>query len=468
MCDAPSLPKSILSGFLMALPRQAGRLSLRVILAMILPLGASASQNPWQNQQGQETSGDEHKEQEKEQETSDKSDEDSTEPEDSEEEEEQAPWHEHLYWADGLYLDSTWNNLRIKFGGDVQNDTAGYANTDSAEEVLSIPIENGVEWRRARLDADGTFGVHFHFRFRWDFTASNPPNLQDAYFGLRELPIPTLQIMVGRFRAPLGLEGYTSADNTTFMERSLTSAFLPARNTGLLFYGDAPRKKLRWAIGVLQPESESLDLQNTDNIGVSGRLAGAFHPKGGRTLVHLGIDLWRRNLDPTAEFFSQPESNLAPNFVDTGEFPATHVNIAVVENAVQRGRLSFQGEFVPATVETESQGDLFFYAFYVMGSYFLTGETRPYLAGEGRFGRPHPKHELRDGSGGRGAFEVAFRFSRIDLTDKIVSGGELNDLTAAFNWYPTYSTRVAFNVIRAKLKSADPVWVFQARLQVSF
>ena len=250
--------------------------------------------------------------------------------------------------------------------------------------------------------------------------------------------------------------------------RSLTSAFLPSRNSGLLFYGAAPRKKIRWAIGILQPESEDINLKNTDNIGTLGRFAGAFHPRGGKTLVHLGIDLWRRNVDPTIEFSSQPESNLAPNFVETGEFPSTHVNIAVVENAVQRGRWSFQGEFVPATVETDNQGDFFFYAFYVMGSYFLTGEARPYLAGEGRFGRPQPKHELRDGAGGRGAFEVAFRFSRIDLTDKIVTGGELNDLTAAFNWYPTYSTRVAFNVIRAKLKSADPVWVFQGRLQVSF
>ena len=249
MCDAPSLPKSILSEFLMACPRQAGRLSLSVILAMILPLGASTSQHPWQNQQGQETSGDENKEQEKEQETSDKSDEDSTEPEDSEEEE-KAPWHEYLYWADGLYLDSTWNNLRIKFGGDVQNDTSGYVNSEPAEAVLGMPIENGVEWRRARVYADGTFGAHFHFRFRWDFTAANPPNLQDAYFGLRELPIPTLQIMVGRFRAPLGLEGYTAADSTTFMERSLTSAFLPSRNTGLLFSGDMPRKKIRWAVGI--------------------------------------------------------------------------------------------------------------------------------------------------------------------------------------------------------------------------
>ena len=48
------------------------------------------------------------------------------------------------------------------------------------------------------------------------------------------------------------------------------------------------------------------------------------------------------------------------------------------------------------------------------------------------------------------------------------SGVARESLTAAFNWYPTYHSRVDFNVIRAKLKSADPVCVFQARLQVFF
>jgi phosphate-selective porin len=63
---------------------------------------------------------------------------------------------------------------------------------------------------------------------------------------------------------------------------------------------------------------------------------------------------------------------------------------------------------------------------------------------------------------------VAFRFSRIDLDDGNFSGGRLNDLTAAFNWYPTYHMRVSSNVIRAKLNTADPVWIFQMRLQVAF
>ena len=440
---------------------------LAAILVLIFPLGAVFGQNPWQSPEEQETSPNEQSEEDGAgaKDASDEPDE-PDEIEENEDKEKGSSWREHIYWDNALYLDTTWNNLRIRFGGDIQNDTAGFLNTDSAEEVLGVPIEDGVQWRRARIDARGTFGKYVRFRFRWDFTSANPPHLQDAHIGLTNLPIPTLEIMAGRFREPLGLEGTTGANDTTFMERSLTSTFLPQRDTGLLFYGDAPRRKIRWTIGVLRPEEEERARTSTDNTGISGRFAGAFHPKSGKALVHLGINLWRRNVDPSIGFSSRPESGIAPRFVDTGEISATSLNLGIAETAVQRGPFSVQGEFVPANVKSTDQGQLFFYAFYVMGSYVLTGETRPYSGG--RFGRPHPQHELRDGAGGKGAFEVAFRFSRIDLNDKSVTGGELNDLTAAFNWYPTNNTRTYFNVIRADLKGAAPVWIFQMRLQIAF
>jgi phosphate-selective porin OprO/OprP len=113
-------------------------------------------------------------------------------------------------------------------------------------------------------------------------------------------------------------------------------------------------------------------------------------------------------------------------------------------------------------------GDPMFYAFYVFGSYFLTGETRRYDSVNGAIRRVRPKREFRDGTGGKGAFEIAFRFSRIDLDDQAIAGGRLNDITAGFNWYATRNYRTLFNVIRAKRSDVDPVWIFQIRLQVAF
>jgi phosphate-selective porin OprO/OprP len=109
-----------------------------------------------------------------------------------------------------------------------------------------------------------------------------------------------------------------------------------------------------------------------------------------------------------------------------------------------------------------------FYAFYVFGSYALTGEMRQYQKHLGTIRRIRPKRELRDGSGGLGAFEIALRFSRIDLNDQDITGGVLNDLSFAFNWYPTRPTRASFNVIRAKRQAWEPVWIFQARFQLAY
>ncbi len=373
-------------------------------------------------------------------------------------------WH----WENGLHISGKWDHLHMKIAGDLQNDTAGFVNTESAEGSLGGEINGGVEWRRARVYAEGRLTRHLDFQFRYDFTAGNPPNLKDAYGSLVNLPIPTLEITAGRFKAPLGLDGYTGAADLVFMERSLMSwAFLPSRNTGIMAHGDSPEHRFRWSIAALQPEAESLDLSATDNLGWSARLAYAFAKgKKKENLVHIGADFWRRNVSDTIQYGTAPESNLAPFFVDTGEIPAESANITVLESAFQRGKWTVQGEFTLAQVNPPDRDSLYFHGFYVQGSYFLTGEKMAYRNDRGTFTRPYPKRNIRQGGGG--AVELGFRYSRINLTDGPVDGGVLADWTVGLNWYPTYHLKVMFNGIVANLKDANPVGILQMRLQVAF
>ena len=67
-----------------------------------------------------------------------------------------------------------------------------------------------------------------------------------------------------------------------------------------------------------------------------------------------------------------------------------------------------------------------------------------------------------------GAFEVAYRFSRIDLNNAEITGGTLNDSSFAVNWYPTRPIRIAFNVVRASRETWEPVWILQGRLQLAY
>ena len=373
-----------------------------------------------------------------------------------------------IWWDDGLRFMTLRDNFRMDIAGGVQNDSAAYGNTEEAEEILG-PITNGVEWRRARVSAHGYFAKYFEFKFQYDFAVNSPPNLKDAYLDFT-LPYFPIQMRGGRFRAPISLEGTTSAINTTFMERGLISAFLPSRNTGTVFHGDAARAdhRIRWSVGFVQPES-AFHIGSFDKMGISARFAYAFHPRRADTLWHVGIDYFRRHVDETIEYLERSESHLAPEFVDTGEFSAESADTAVLEAAMVKGPLSLQGEYAYTYVSRpEGYYSPRFHGFYIFGSYFLTGETRPYDGSNATFGRIHPKDEFFGGSGGVGALEVAARYSNLDLNDRDIQGGELGDLTFAFNWYPTRLARVMLNVIRAKLEDIDPVWIAQVRMQWSY
>jgi len=383
--------------------------------------------------------------------------------------EREAPGSQLVRWDAGLHILGLGDHLQLKIGGDAQNDTVGFVGSDSVQQALETQLQGGVEWRRARLYAQGRLYRHLEFELRYDFAAGNPPNLKDAYVSLVDLPIHGLSVSAGRFKTPLGLDGYRAADDLAFMERSLpTTAFLPSRNTGVMLRGKAPGARFRWSIAVLQPEADNLDFSETDSLGVSARLAYAFQVGAKKdTLVHLGADYWRRNVSDTIRYATRPESNLAPFFADTGEMAAASAQVAVVEAAFQRGSWTAQGELMVARVDTSAAGagSPAFHGFYAQATRFLTGERTAYRAERGTFARPYPRHGIREG--GAGAMEVALRYSRVDLGDQAVEGGVLSDWTAGFNWYPTYHLRVMLNAILAHRRGSSPVGIFQMRLQLA-
>jgi len=372
-------------------------------------------------------------------------------------------------WDSGLHVQGWWDYLHLKIGGDLQNDTAGFVGTESVEASLGTDVEGGVEWRRARLYVEGRLARHLEFEFRYDFTAGNPPNLKDAHFSLVNLPIPTLALTAGRFKAPLGLDGYRGADDLAFMERSLpTTAFLPSRNTGVMLHGTATGKRIRWSLAALQPETDNLSFAETDSLGVSARFACAFAVGQKKdALLHLGVDYWRRNVSDTIRYASRPESNLAPYFVNTGDVAASRSHVGALEAAWQRGPWTAQSELMVASVDASAAGSgtLVFHGFYVQATRFLTGERMAYRAERGTFTRPYPKHNVREG--GTGAMELAFRYSRVDLSDGAADGGVLSDWTAGFNWYPTYHLKLMLNAILAHRRGSSPAGIFQMRLQVA-
>ena len=122
------------------------------------------------------------------------------------------------------------------------------------------------------------------------------------------------------------------------------------------------------------------------------------------------------------------------------------------ELAWVNGPLSLQSEFMWANVNVIGGPNQDHYGAYVYGSYFLTGEHRPYNRFYGRFERIKPLENfwmVNTGEGrcvGRGAWEATARWSYLDLTDG-PDAEQMHDLTVGVNWYWNPHTRYMLNWI---------------------
>ena len=94
---------------------------------------------------------------------------------------------------------------------------------------------------------------------------------------------------------------------------------------------------------------------------------------------------------------------------------------------------------------------------------FLTGEKVHYR--EGKFIRPNI---LSD----KGAWQVAVRFSSIDLNDEDVEGGTEKNLSFGINWYSKTHWRFFANVIKVKTEDGpygdQTPWITHVRAQYYF
>jgi len=267
----------------------------------------------------------------------------------------------------------------------------------------------------------------------------------------------------------------------TFMERSAAvEAFWPERNLGAMFYNTALEERLVWAAGGFtevddnNPNSLVLD----SNWRAVGRVAGQpwwDEESKGRKFVHLGISgSYYEPRDGAHRFRSRPEAHLAPRFVDTGSIPADHSVLVGTEAALVYGPFSVQGEYfrnwVSATTTTGDSPS--FDGYYLFGSWFITGESRAYRRATGAFDRLRPTNNFGLGEhSGAGAWELALRYSRVNLNDEGISGGRMHDYTAGVNWYLNPNMKIQFNYTLANLESdglEGNTHIFQTRFATDF
>ena len=305
-------------------------------------------------------------------------------------------------------------------------------------------------------------------KIQYDF-AGGTTKFKDVYLGLTEIPYLG-KIRVGHMKEPFSLEEMTSSNNVTFMERALPNAFASSRNTGLLISNHA-KERVSWGVGVFRNTNDLGVSQRDGEFNFTGRLTGTpWHSEKGKKVVHVGLGYsYRSPSEPSFRFRQRPEAHLAPRFVDTGTLRMQSAHLVGPEFAWVYGPASVQTEYVRAGLNpVQGNPNSNFHGYYILGSYFLTGEQRNYRASEGQFRGIKPKRNFNIRQKGTGAWEVAVRYSSLDLNHGPVSGGRLNDFTAGLNWYLNPNARVMWNYIRANRDTIGNADVFQMRLQLNF
>ncbi len=345
--------------------------------------------------------------------------------------------------------------------------------------------------RQARLGASGDMFEVFSYKVEMDFAGRDSAEEQltsfkDVYLQIRELPLLG-HVRIGHYKEPFSLEQLTSARFVTFMERSLADVFVPARNMGVMAFDHSEDERITWAVGGFRTMGDTPPFRSDDDGGWSVTARLTWLPwydeaTAGERLLHVGVSYSFRDFDdPNQRIRQRPETSVGPRVVDTHTLSnLVDVNLLGPEAALVLGPLSIQSEWIAGFYNRgAAQADPTFHGLYVQASYFLTGEHRVYNRSAGSFDRVKPFENffrIRGEDGcivtGTGAWEIAYRYSYLDLNDAGIAGGVASDHTFGLNWYLTPYARMIFNYVHSDADLAStgdvPLDIFQMRAQFDF
>lgn len=344
------------------------------------------------------------------------------------------------------------DSLTFKVRGRVYEDVV-YQDVDRTGSGVDFKAWN-TRLRTARLGVEGTWNSQWAYKAEASIS-SGGGTTQWEDLTLEYKPTETSSIIIGNFKT-VSLEDITSSRYNTMMERGAFNDFI---NAGRVMNLQYKMNGQNWtaAVAVSGDSLNSADVATNsatgskETFGYNGRFT--FAPiVTDTTTVHLGV--WGRYRDrgDQSNFTYQVRNNTnyGARYVSSGAVAVSDKTIGL-EGVLLYKNFSVQSEYARITADrTGTASDVDLDAFYITGSFFLTGETRRYEAARGEFNRTRILNPLT--AGGAGAWEVALRYDSVDLTDLkgVATAGKYTGWTAGLNWYPHPYVRFMANYTRSE------------------
>jgi len=361
----------------------------------------------------------------------------------------------------------------------VQFDSAWYGN---GKLPAGVDFSSGSNFRRARLGVEGVLFRDWSYQFIADFggSGSEGATISSAYIQYDGLG--PLHWRIGAYPTPESFDDTTSASNLLFLERAQPTDLARSLagsdgrdGTTLFAYDDHYFAALSYT-GDLVQDSGVFDEQQA----LVGRLAYRLFSDGDSNFAVGGDSSYVFKIADTApgagspsavRLRERPELNVDDNntrLIDTGSIDASRVWEWGLEAAGNWRSLYAQGGYFNFDVTRRASplSDPSFDGWYVQASWVLTGESKPYVASTGSYGLPKPHDPLSFDHGGIGAWEIAARYSVLNLNDNAgapgfaapadgIRGGEQKIWSAGINWYPNSDIRFVLDYQHTDVSRLD-------------
>jgi phosphate-selective porin OprO/OprP len=366
---------------------------------------------------------------------------------------------------------------------------------------------SGGDIRRAFLKFAGGVGDYLSYNLTLDFARDHlgrrsrngtSVDFEDAYINACSEftgAVGVANLRFGQFTPPTSIDdwgNYGTLNDNIFLESSLaTSAFaIPTKVYGVWFDATA-LDMFMLSASAFQPKQNNVNTPNAGtvatvngvtttvqghsnnnnygDVGRSDRAGGAlrltFAPVHTcDTVYHLGVMGRYQSMNHQVSGAPIRQSNLfettpeararqTGRLVNTGNIRGRSYNVVNGEALAMWGPAMIEGEFYQANVQRvptatdvngPTRGNPRFQGWHVEAAYVLTGEHREYDFATGTVRNPKP-------CGQAGAWEVAARYSFVNLVDKNIDGGSEHNATLGLNWFVNNHVKVSANYIRAKI-----------------
>ena len=317
----------------------------------------------------------------------------------------------------GITIRSNDQNFLLKIGLDIQVDNRTFPGESS------VPLTDQILIRRARPAISGTVYKYVDFYLRPDFGQGSTV-LYEAYMQLNYFS--RVNLRVGKFKPPVGLERLQSDDDTSFVERGLPTLLVPSRDIGYQLSGDIVKRRVSYTVGVFNgvPDNGLSDASVSDHRDYAGAhlpdAVSAAIPTSPLSGLGFGIGASSGNDDgiplPSYKTFGQ---NTFFSFA-SGVTSMGHRTRLAPQAYYYMGPFGLFAEYTLAEEGFQKgtvRRDIAFRAWQVQASYLLTGDKKGFTtlyaaqefrSEESRLGR------VRTG-GSHGRFQRRARILRLRI-----------------------------------------------------